>query len=233
MSTEDQKQKLLTKSFLFSQLQSEDLHRLVRFSKFRKVSPKEVVFHRADPGGQMSIISKGRVKLSILSDEGKEITFGILEVGDIFGEIALLDGEQRSATVTALESTELLVIDRRDFIPFLENNPKVAINLLSTLASRLRMTNEMFEDTVFRNLPARLAKKFLYLGEKYGNPMDGGTKITLKLSQQEIGNLVATSRESVNKQMRAWEEQGLISFQNGYLVILNAAALTSLTKIGW
>jgi CRP-like cAMP-binding protein len=137
MYTDDQKQKLLTKSFLFSQLQSEDLGRLVRFSKFREISPKEVIFHRADPGSQMSIISKGRVKLSILSAQGKEMTFGILEVGDIFGEISLLDGEQRSATVTALESTELLVIDRRDFIPFLEQNPKVAINLLSTLTSRI------------------------------------------------------------------------------------------------
>jgi CRP/FNR family cyclic AMP-dependent transcriptional regulator len=221
---------LLAKSLLFRQLQTDDLDKLARFSKFKLVKAKEVIFNKAEPGNQMAVIVKGRVKMSTLSEEGREMTFGVLEAGEIFGEISLLDGKQRSATITTLEPTELLVIDRRDFIPFLEQYPKVAIKLLSTLAQRLRLTNENFEDVLFRNLPARLAKRFLTLAENYGEQAETGTKITLKLSQQEIGNLVGTSRESVNKQMRAWEDEGILKFEKGYLTLLHSGKLEEFTE---
>lgn len=222
---------LLANSFMFSQLPARDLERLARFAKFKQVKAREVIIHKADRGNQMSVVVKGRVKLSTLSDEGKEMTFGVLETGEIFGEISLLDGQHRSATVTAIEPTELLVIERRDFIPFLEQHPKVAIKLLAILAYRLRLTDEIFEDTLFRNLPSRLAKKFLMLADKYGEQIPQGVKINLKLSQQEIGNLVGTSRESVNKQMRAWEDEGLIAFNKGYVTILKPDELEELIDL--
>lgn len=226
-----EKRKLLSKSILFSQLPSDDLDGLAKYAKIKNVSPREVIFHKSDTGSQMCIIVRGRVKLSSLSDEGKELVFGVLEADEIFGEISLLDGLQRSATVTAIEPTELLAIERRDFIPFLERHPDVAINLLSTLASRLRLTDEIFEDTLFLNLPARLAKKLLALADQYGEENKDGIKINLKLSQGEIGNLVGTSRESINKQMRAWQEEGLIAYDKGYVTLLQRDDLEDLTQI--
>lgn len=231
MYSDDMKRELLARSFMFSQLPVVDLGNLAKFARFKKVAAREVVFHKAEPGQAMLVIVKGRVKLSTLSNGGREMIFGVLEAGEIFGEISLLDGQQRSATVTALVPTELLVIERRDFIPFLAHHPKVAIKLLATLATRLRVTDEMFEDTLFRSLPSRLAKRFLMLAGNYGEQTARGVKISLKLSQQEIGNLVGTSRESVNKRMRAWEDEGLITFSKGYVTLTNPERLEELTGI--
>jgi CRP/FNR family cyclic AMP-dependent transcriptional regulator len=217
------KHQLLSKSILFSQLDIKVLDRLIRFMKSKHFKAREVIFHKADPGNQMCIIINGRVKLSTLSEEGKEMMFGMLEPGDIFGEISLLDGEQRSATVTATKPTE-----RRDLIPFLEQHPLVAIKLLAILAARLRKTDEIFEDTLFRTLPSKLAKKLLALADDYGEQTARGVKISLKLSQQEIGNLVGTSRESINKQLRAWEDEGLLTFHKGYITILQPDELEDL-----
>lgn len=225
-----EKRELLSKSILFYELPAEDLDGLVKFAKLRRVAAKEVIFYKADPGRQMSALLSGRVKLSTVSADGKEMVFGILGRGEIFGEISLLDGEERTATVTAIEPTELLIIERRDFIAFLERQPKVAIQLLGTLALRLRLTNELFEDTIFRNLPARLAKRLLILAESCGEEMTDGTLIDLKLSQQEIGNMIGTSRESVNKQMRAWEQEGLIKFRRGYVTIMQSDKLEAFAE---
>lgn len=202
----------------------------VAVAKTRRVADKEVIFRKAERGNQLSAIISGRVKLSTMSENGKEIIFGMLGPGEFFGEISLLDGEERTATVTAMEPTELQFIERGDFIAFLECHPTVAIRLLGTLALRLRLTNEMFEDTIFRNLPARLAKRLLILADNCGQETAEGTRIDLKLSQQDIGNMIGTSRESVNKQMRTWEEEGLIKFRKGYVTITQPDKLEDLAE---
>lgn len=229
--SDDAKRELLARSILFNQLPAEDLDQLARYAKNRTVAPREVIFHKAEPGNQLCAILSGQVKLTTVSSEGKEMVLGMLGRGEFFGEISLLDGEARTATVTAMVPTELLVIERRDFIPFLERNPKVAIRLLGTLALRLRLTNELFEDTLFRNLSTRLAKRLLLLADSHGEADNGGTRITLKLSQTELGNMVGTSRESVNKQLRAWEEEGLIACKKGYITLLTPHILESLAIV--
>ena len=227
------KRKLLSQGALFSLLSEEDLDSLTHFTKHKRIPAREVLFHKSEPGNQMCLIVKGRVKLSTVSPEGKEMMFGILEDGDFFGEMSLLDGNERSATATAVTPTELLTIERRDFVPFLERHPRVAIKLLATLAARLRRTDETFEDTFFLNLPARLAKKFLALAEDYGELAGGGIRIGLALSQSEIGNLVCTSRESVNKQMRAWQEEGLIRCEGRHVTLLEPDRLEDLAETPW
>lgn len=224
------KRELLARSILFHRLPADDLDRLVAVAKTRRVADKEVIFRKAEPGNQLSAIIGGRVKLSTMSENGKEIIFGMLGPGEFFGEISLLDGEERTATVTAIEPTELLFIERGDFIAFLEHHPTVAIRLLGTLALRLRLTNELFEDSIFRNLPARLAKRLLILADNCGQDTAEGTRIDLKLSQQDIGNMIGSSRESVNKQMRTWENEGLIKFRKGYVTITQLDKLEDLAK---
>ncbi len=220
---------VLSHSALFAQISKEELQKIAQFAKIQQIGAKKVIFHKGDPGGQMFLIVSGRVKSTTLSEDGKEIVFDILNVGEVFGEISLLDGKERTATITTMEPCGLLVLERRDFIPFLERHPKVAIHLLTTISSRLRATDELVEDTLFRNLPARLAKKLLSLAETYGRENEGSIRIELKLSQQELGQMIGTSRESINKQIRIWERIGLISLQQRYIILHRVEELEQLS----
>jgi len=225
-----EKHRLIARSFLFHDVSEKHLEDLARYAKIKQIPARKVICHRGETGSQMYIIISGRVSMNTDSEEGKELTFGILGPGDIFGEIALLDGGERTATVKTIENTQLLVIERRDFLPFLEKNPKVAITLLSSLAARLRKTDELFEDTYFRNLPGRLAKRFLGLADAYGSQGTDGIHIDVKLSQGDIGKLAGATRESINKQLKAWEEDGLISFDKGHIVLREPERLEDLSE---
>ena len=231
ISSLEEKRDLLANSHLFKNIAKNDLEQLAKYSKLKTFKNRDIVCRRGEPGTQMYIIALGRVTLLTDSDEGKELGFGFLNKGEVFGEIALLDGGVRTATVKAIEKTELLVIERRDFLPFLEKSPKAALQLLSTLAGRLRSTDEHFEDIFFRNLPGRLAKKFLGLAESYGRETDEGIEIELKLSQGEIGKLTGATRESINKQMRAWEADGLIDCTKGVITIKDQEKLEDISDI--
>lgn len=227
--TLEEKRDLLASSHLFRNIEKEDLAQLAKYTKLKAFKNREVICRRGDLGTQMFLIASGRVTLHTDSDEGKELGFGFLNKGDVFGEIALLDGGVRTATVKAIEKTEILVIERRDFLPFLEKTPRAALQLLSTMAARLRSTDEHFEDIFFRNLPGRLAKKFLGLAKNYGRETDKGIEIDLKLSQGEIGKLTGATRESINKQMRAWEADGLIDCAKGFITITDQEKLEELS----
>jgi len=229
--TLEEKRDLLASSHLFRNIDKSDLELLAKYTKLKVFKNREVICRRGDLGSQMYLIANGRVTLHTDSDEGKELGFGFLNKGDVFGEIALFDGGVRTATVKAIEKTELLIIERRDFLPFLEKTPKAALQLLSTMAARLRSTDEHFEDIFFRNLPGRLAKKFLGLAESYGRETDKGIEIDLKLSQGEIGKLTGATRESINKQMRAWEADGLIDCTKGFITIKNPDKLEELSDL--
>ncbi|MFO1430057.1 MAG: Crp/Fnr family transcriptional regulator [Candidatus Competibacteraceae bacterium] len=222
------KRELLRQSLLFAEFAPPELDKLAQFAKLRLFEPKEVIFNQGEPGRHMFIVASGTVRISILSEEGREMILGTFGPGDVFGEIALFDGKARTATVTAISACECLVLERQEFLAFLEQQPRAAIKLLAALAGRLRRTNEIIEDTLFLNLPSRLAKKLLYLAEIHGRQTPRGLLIKVKLSQQELGNLVATSRESVNKQLRAWQAQGLLQIQQGYITVIDPKKLA-----GW
>lgn len=231
VATLKEKKTLLAESYLFRNISEQHIENLAKYTKLKTFRNREVICRRGELGTQMFLIAAGRVTLHTDSDEGKELGLGFLNQGDVFGEIALLDGGTRTATVKAIEITHLLVIEKRDFLPFLENNPKVAIQLLSTMAKRLRTTDEHFEDIFFRNLPRRLAKRFLALVDDYGHETASGIEISLKLSQGEIGKLTGASRESVNKQMRAWEVDGLIGCDKGVITIKQLDKLEDISAL--
>lgn len=227
--TLEEKCNLLANGNLFKSIPLKTLESLAKYAKTKSFKSRGVICRRGDLGSQMYIIAKGRVTIITDSDEGKELALGFMNVGDVFGEIAMFDGGERTATVKAIEPTEILVIEKRDFIPFIEKEPKVAVQLLTTLASRLRSADEHFEDIFFRNLPSRLAKKFLGLAQDYGHETSTGVQIDLKLSQGEIGKLTGATRESINKQMRAWEVDGLIDCQKGIVTIKDPEALEEIS----
>ncbi len=220
------RREILARVPAFAGLDPRQLDDLAEVTHTRRLAPKEELCHKGDEGTQVWVIVKGRLRAVTSSVEGGDVQFTIMNPGEVCGELALFAGGERTATMTAVDDVELLSLDRRDFIPFLKRNPEAAIHLLGVLAERVRRLSEQMEDTVFLGLPARLAKKLLSLADQYGEPADdGGVRIEMRLSQQELGTMVGTSRESVNKQMRAWEDAGIVRSQRGVITLLSESEL--------
>ncbi len=222
-----QQRDFLTRVPIFSKLAGGELDALLALTKTRSLAARQEVFHKGDEGDQVFVILRGRLKVLSTSEDGGEVVFGIVDPGEVVGELALLSGERRTATLTAIEPCELLVIERRDF---LSGHPEVAAKLLEVLAERLRRVDELVEDTLFLKLPSRLAKKLLSLSRSYGEKTAGGIRVNIKLSQQELGELVGASRESVNRELRRWVEQGVLSVDGGYVTIHDGERLESLAS---
>lgn len=180
---------------------------------------------KGDPGNAMMAVLSGRVRICSYSTEGREVVLNVIGAGEVFGEIAMLDGGPRTADAFAMEKTELLVLSRRDFLPFLEKNPAVCVRLLQVLCERLRWTSAQVEDFFFLDLRGRLAKRLLFLADHYGEKAAKGEQTAVRFSQNLLASMVGTSREAVNKQLRAWEEGGLIDLKRGNITILDRAAL--------
>ena len=220
---------LLRNHPLFGDLPPAVIEHLGSYMKTRKATRGSAIFAKGDPGtGLMGVLS-GMVKVSVASTEGKDIVLNIFHEGEIFGEIALLDGRPRTADATAMSDCELIVIERRDFIPFLSNHPDVTIKFIEILCSRLRRTSEQVQDVTFLNLPTRLAKTLLQLTED----QDGsGPKRKVAITQREISQIIGRSRESTNKQLRAWAKRGWIKLERGGVSVLASDKLAGVAAEG-
>lgn len=204
---------------LFSGLPAEFTALLEAEARRRSFRRGEVIFHKGDPGTSMFAILDGQVRIVLPSVSGDEALLAVLDRGDFFGELSLIDGQPRSATVVAAEPTETLVLHRETLLKALVANPEMAAGLLRALSQRLRETDEFVEDAVFLDVPARLAKKLLELGATYGHPVPGGTLISLRLTQHELATMVGSSRESVNKHLRSFRARGIIDVQRQRVTI--------------
>jgi CRP-like cAMP-binding protein len=224
------RRELLASHFLLQHLQPGELDELLRFARERRYASDEVIFRRGDVGTSMMAVLDGRVRIGVSSEGGKEITLAIFAPGSVFGEIALIDGKGRTADATAMGPCRLLVLDQRDFLPFLERHPRTAIRLLQVMCDRVRRANGLFEGLVFMGLEGRLAKLILQLAEEHGEQAPQGRRIAIKLSQGELATLVAATRESVNKQLRAWTDLGLVAQERGYIVLRDQGSLRMLAE---
>jgi CRP-like cAMP-binding protein len=221
----------LMTSPLFQAMQPEELDEILSFATERRVRRGQVILQRGDDGSALMAVLRGRVRISSVSPEGREVTLNVINPGQIFGEIALLDGQPRSADAAAIEDTLLLVVERRHLLPFLRHNEDLFLRLLAELCSKLRRTSMALEELALFDLPVRLARVLQKLAVDYGRPGPNGTRIDLKLSQRDLSNLVAASRESVNKLLRAWRETNVVDLENGYIVLRRPAELNRLTDV--
>ncbi len=216
---------------IFEGIGDRELEQLVRLTTTKRVKAREVLFRKGDEQRQLYGVMSGRLTVSGAGEDGKEVVFAFLDPGEVIGEVSLLDqNPQASGTVEAIEDSELFSLHRRDLIPFLERHPRVALNLAGVLAARLRRLSELMEDTLFLTLPSRLAKKLIGLAQAYGKRTPEGVRIGVKLPQAELGELVGATRESINKQMRAWGERGLIEVDRGFITILDEEGLESVSR---
>ena len=226
--TYQEKRQIFERNFLLGKLNAHEIDALLTYSRVEHHAAGHEIFAKGSPGESMMAVLRGRVRISAISLAGKEIVFNIINPGEVFGEIALLDGGERSGDATAITECELLVVTRRDFMPFLENHADICLMLIRILCQRLRHTSEQVEDLLFRHLEGRIAKALLQLAEEAGRPHVQGRALELHLSQSELGNLVGSSRESVNKQLQVWHRAGLIEIAKGSIVIRDAAAIGEL-----
>jgi CRP/FNR family transcriptional regulator, cyclic AMP receptor protein len=225
----DVKRAALLTSPLFQAMRPAELDDILKFASERRCRRGQTILQRGDEGSSLMAVLRGRVRISFVSSEGKEVTLNVIKPGEIFGEMALLDGLPRSADATAIEDTLLLVVERRNFLPFLRQNDDLYLRLLAVLCDRLRQTSMALEDLALFDLPVRLARILLKLAKDYGRPGSTGTRIDLKLSQRDLSNLVASSRESVNKQLRLWRESGAVNIEDGFIVLRHSDELERLT----
>ncbi len=213
-------QSILSQHFLLKHLSKEDLDYMASLATTRSYKKGEPIFLKGDPGTSMMALMEGCIRICAYSVEGREVVLNVIGAGEIFGEIAFIDGGERTADAFAMEPCKLLVISRRDFLPFLERNPKVCIQLLEIMCNRIRWTSEQVEQFTFHDLAGRLAKKLLHLADVHGEDTPHGSRIGLKLSQQMLAGMIGTSREAVNKQLRSWEGQGIIAKQRGSITVI-------------
>jgi CRP/FNR family cyclic AMP-dependent transcriptional regulator len=219
---------LLKRHPVFGALAPAQLNELCAYATPRQVKAGATIFSKGDAGTALFAIARGAVKISAPARGGREAVFNVLYEGEIFGEIALLDGHPRTAAATAMSDCELMTIQRRDFLRFVESEPKVALKLIELLCARLRFASEHMEEMVFLSLPARLARTLLRLSERESAE---ARKSKVTITQQEIGQIAGMTREHANKHLRAWAKHRWVRLERGGIVVLAPKALAAIAAL--
>jgi CRP/FNR family cyclic AMP-dependent transcriptional regulator len=191
----------------------------------RSVVKGEVLFAEGEPGDRMYVIVDGKVKLGQTSGDGRESLLAVLGPGEMFGELSLFDPGVRTSTATALTDAIVLGLGNDQLRPWLAGRPEVAAALLQALARRLRRTNEAMADLVFSDVPGRVAKALMELGEKFGTILPDGLMVTHDMTQEELAQLVGASRETVNKALADFAQRGWIRLESRQVLILDVERL--------
>jgi len=220
---------VLRKHPYFADLAPEAFEQLFRYAKLTTYKRGATICSKGDPGTSLFAVLSGTVKISVSSPDGRNAILNLIGAGDIFGEIAVLDGQARTADATANTNCELYVIDRRDFLPFVRSQPALAMKFIEILCTRLRWTSDQVEQVILQDLPGRLAATLLGLIEKRNLDPE---RRTIAVTQQEISEMVGMTRESINKQLRAWAGRGWVRLEHGAIVVLDADALRELSESG-
>jgi len=223
------REEILAGHFLLRHLRSEELSSIAASATLARHRAQATIFQQGDPGSSLMAVISGRVKICTYSVDGRELVLNIIDRGGLFGEIAVLDGQPRTGTAVAIEDTELLVLERTRLMPFLAANPEIATRLIEILCQRLRQTSEALEDTVLRDAPSRVARGLLRLAKTFGKQEPAGLRLDIKLSQQQIGNLIGISRESINRYIVDWTRAKYLEVNSGFITIKDKAALESLS----
>jgi len=217
--TAERSRKVLEKCALFGSVDEQARREIAAHAKLRSFASGDSICRLGDHGESMMAVVTGIVRISLPTVRGKEIILADLRFGDLFGEIALLDGKPRSANATALTNCELMVLERRDVLPFLEHNPLACMKLMEILCARIRRSDERMADIAFFNLPVRLAKTLLSYQPQ------GHDVMKLSLSQSELAEMAGGTREKVNRCLRDWRRQGILELKDRWTIIRKPEAL--------
>jgi CRP/FNR family transcriptional regulator len=188
----------------------------------------EFIVRESDTGDVFYLIIRGNVAVSHTDPHGHETILSILKEGDFFGEMAMFDSSLRSASIKTLSEVDVGMIQQETFLGMLEQHPRLARQFVVVLAERLRVANRLVATTTSQDARARVASLLLYLAERFGEPSEGGTRINLRLTHQEMANMIGTTRETVNRALnRFWDEQ-LVDRRSPQLVLTDLNGLRAL-----
>lgn len=215
--------RLLSANPFFAGLSPEGLESIAQICQQRRLKPRQVLFLKGDPGDGLYAIRRGQIRIGTTDDLGQHMTMSLLGSGDVFGEIALLDGRSRTADAVATEETEMFFVPRREFLHLLGREPSIAIQLIELLCDRLRNMSERMEDSAFLPASTRLARRLVALVVDYG--------AEIHVTQDELAALTGVSRETVNRQLQHWKRVGLLSLGRSRVMIHDVDGVRRLAKV--
>jgi CRP/FNR family cyclic AMP-dependent transcriptional regulator len=207
---------------MFADLGTDELQRISNLCRTQQLTLGEVLFQKGDPGDALFGVRRGQIRIETGASDGSRLTLNFMGPGDLFGEVAVLDGESRTADATAGEPSELFVLRREDFLAHLEREPKVAIKIIMLLCQRIRWQSERMEESMLQPLPVRLARRLCALASDFGSEVH--------ISQEQLGVFVGAARESVNRQLQTWRKDGILDLQRGRILLQNLNRLTAIAR---
>lgn len=218
-------------------LTDDETRELLKHALTKRIPAGEVVFHKDDPGDGLYGVLAGCILIVVESDEGKELILNKHDAGEFFGEIALLDGEGRSAAARAREASDLLFLGRGEFLAFLSRRPEAMLRIIALLCARLRRATNLVEDTTFLNVSSRLAKQLIGLTDRHRHHQQpphepARCAPTLRMSQKELAQMLGVSREFVSKQLAIWQQAGIVELGRCRLIVRDERALQQLVSVG-
>ena len=195
-----------------------------------KIAKGSILFKEGDDGEHLYVIIDGKLKLGTSSGDGRENLLSILGPGEMFGELSLFDPGPRTSTATAVTDAKLLSLSHEKVIPWLKQNPEVSLQLLTRLSQRLRRTNEAVGDLVFSDVPGRVAKALIDLGDRFGKTSPEGLLVNHDLTQEELAQLVGASRETVNKALADFAGRGWLKLDGRSVLIADVDRLSKRSR---
>lgn len=220
----EQLRRALSRSALFGALSNDACADLAAIAHPRRFAAGVAICREGEADGTLYVVARGRVRVSTGSIDGEERYLNELGPGDLFGEIALLDGGPRSASVTAVEVCDLYCVERGAFYSLLERTPALARAVIELLCRRVRWLTELTEASAFLGIPAQLARWLSTLAGQQGGHAPRGVEV--RISQQELADFLGVSRQSVNEILRGWQREGFIEIGRGRIVVLDRERLT-------
>ena len=217
---------------LFEKLAQPTLDGLRQQLRTRKLTKGELLFNAGDPSDSMYLVKSGRVRIWTVSAAGAEVTLNVLGPGTVFGEIGLLDGSERTAGASALDAVELLAIQRGAFDNALDRDPQLARNVIGFLCERLRWVSARMEDSALRSAPERLSRMLVHLVNDYGIETAEGMQLSINLTQGELARWTHMSRESLNKILNRWSDEGLLAQSRRKITVKDLERLEEIAEFG-
>src|SRR5262249_16806652 len=218
--------RLLGRCVLFEGLSDSERAAISARARIRTFDAGEGIFSIGSPGDQMMAVLSGAVRISVPSNEGKELLLAIIYPGEVFGELAVFDGKKRSADASAEHACALAILDRRDILSVLERHPSAWLKIVQVLCHRLRITDQVLAEVALLQLPMRLANALL----RVTSAASAGQMEKTRFSQRELANMVGGTRESVNKCLRKWQAGGIVQVSEGSIAVTNRAALKNIAE---
>ena len=203
------------------------LNDLIARGHIKKYSRGETIYRRQDPGDTLMMVLAGRIKVTNVNADGKEIVLAFLAPGDLNGEIAVLGGKERTANAIAVEQSEAFILYARDLVPALCAHPNVMLEIMQVLCEKLRLASAVIEDNTLE-MSARTAKGLLRLAEQFGKREKGGIRLDVKVSQSELGKYLNLSRANVSRQLGRLKEANVIELLGTQILIIDEGGLTEI-----